>query len=384
VYLEDIGSRISWVKKLGGAWAFYGRAFFAWLSGRDFIPGKTEDAAVVLFTSGSEGTPKGVVLSHKNLLANVDQVTSTIPLLPTDKVFNALPMFHSFGLTGATLMPLLKGTPVFLYPSPLHYRAIPELVYDEAATILFGTPTFLAGYAKKAHPYDFFSIRYIFSGAERLSDAVRLIYQERFGVRIFEGYGATETAPALAVNSPFHNKRGTVGRLLPGIEYRLEEIPGIPEGGRLWVKGPNVMKGYYRIEQPGVLQPLSDGWYDTGDIVALDEQGFIAIKGRAKRFAKIGGEMVSLTAVEQALESVWPTALHAVVTLPDPRKGERLVLATTFKDATRENVMAALREKGLPELAIPREISIRTSLPLLGSGKVDIQAVTKEIVATMH
>jgi acyl-[acyl-carrier-protein]-phospholipid O-acyltransferase/long-chain-fatty-acid--[acyl-carrier-protein] ligase len=381
IYLEDIGKSISFGDKLFGTILFYARLLRAWISGSDALPGKADDSAVILFTSGSEGTPKGVVLSHANLLANVDQVTSTIPLLPTDRVFNALPMFHSFGLTGATLMPILKGTPVFLYPSPLHYRAIPELVYDEAATILFGTPTFLSGYAKKAHPYDFFSVRYVFSGAERLSDAVRMTYQERFGIRIFEGYGATETAPALAVNSPFHNKRGTVGRLLPGIDRRLESVPGITEGGRLWVKGPNIMKGYLRIENPGVLQPLSDGWYDTGDIVAIDEHGFVSIKGRAKRFAKIGGEMVSLTAIEQALESAWPGSLNAVVSLPDPRKGERLVLMTSFKEASREKVMAELRGRGLPELAIPREIVIRGVLPLLGSGKVDIQAVTRDLLA---
>ncbi len=380
VYLEDLGKSISWFTKVTGVCAFYARFLRAWILGDDFIPGTEQDSAVILFTSGSEGTPKGVVLSHANLLANVDQVTSTIPLLPTDRVFNALPMFHSFGLTGATLMPILKGTPVFLYPSPLHYRAIPELVYDEAATILFGTPTFLSGYAKKAHPYDFFSVRYVFSGAERLSDAIRQVYQERFGIRIFEGYGATETAPALAVNSPFHHKRGTVGRLLPGIESKLEPIPGIPEGGRLWVKGPNVMKGYLKIENPGVLQPLKDQWYDTGDIVSIDEQGFVAIKGRAKRFAKIGGEMVSLTAVEQALESAWPGSLNAVVSVPDERKGERLVLVTNSKLATRETVMAALRERGLPELAIPREISLQASLPLLGSGKIDIQAVTRALI----
>jgi acyl-[acyl-carrier-protein]-phospholipid O-acyltransferase/long-chain-fatty-acid--[acyl-carrier-protein] ligase len=377
LFLEDVVPAISKLAKL--------KALLQYLIGRsrtiftdfDLMPGEIGDSAVVLFTSGSEGTPKGVVLSHENLLHNIDQVTSTVPLMVTDKVFNALPMFHSFGLTAGTLMPIIKGVQVYLYPSPLHYRIIPEMVYNESATILFGTPTFLAGYAKKAHPYDFFTVRYIFSGAERLSDSIRAVYHERFGLRIFEGYGATETSPAIAINSPFYTKNGTVGRLLPGMDYRLESIPGIEHGGRLFVKGPNVMKGYLKIDKPGVLQPLEDQWYDTGDIVSVDPFGYITIKGRAKRFAKIAGEMVSLTAVEQSLDAEWSSSLHCVVSVPDEKKGERLILATTFKLATRELVLGVLRAKGLPELAVPREVRVVKSLPLLGSGKVDVQQVQK-------
>ncbi len=379
VYLEDILPTISLFDKIKALLCLSFQKTKAHFGGEDFIPGSENDEGVVLFTSGSEGTPKGVVLSHKNLLNNVDQVTATVPLKATDKVFNALPMFHSFGLTGGTLMPITKGVPVVLYPSPLHYRIIPGVVYNESATILFGTPTFLAGYAKKAHPYDFFTIRYVFSGAERLSDAVRNTYNDRFGLRIFEGYGTTETSPVLAVNSPFYTKKGTVGRFVPGIKYRLETIPGIPEGGRLFVQGPNVMKGYLKLEKPGVLQPLEDDWYDTGDIVSVDTLGFITIKGRAKRFAKIGGEMVSLTAIEQALDAEWPKFLHCVVSIPDVRKGEKLILVTSNPEATREGIFEALKSKGLPELSIPREIKVRSTLPLLGSGKIDVQSVIKEL-----
>lgn len=378
VYLEDLAGEISGFKRLTAAAVYFGTRLRRFVTGFDPLPGGKDDPAVVLFTSGSEGTPKGVVLSHDNLLSNVDQLTAAVPLLPTDKVFNALPMFHSFGLTGATLMPILKGVPVYLYPTPLHYKAIPLLVYDESATILFGTPTFLAGYGKKAHPYDFYSLRYVFSGAERLPDAVRTMYQDKFGIRIFEGYGATETAPAIAVSSPFHYQRGSVGRLLPGIRHRLEPMAGVPEGGRLWVQGPNVMKGYFKFDNPGVLEPPQNGWYDTGDIVSIDPSGFIWIRGRAKRFAKIGGEMISLTAVEQAVESAWPKSLHAVISVSDDRKGERLVLITTQKSLMREELMTALRERGLSELAIPREIVLRDTIPLLGSGKVDLQQVTKD------
>ncbi len=379
-YLDDELVRIGSMEKAVGALIFWVRRFVAGLTARSHIPGSASDSAVVLFTSGSEGMPKGVVLSHDNLLHNVEQVTSSVPVLQTDKVFNALPMFHSFGLTGATLMPLLRGAEVFLYPSSLHYRMIPECIYNETSTILFGTPTFLAGYGRKAHAYDFFSIRYIFSGAERLSDAVRNLYQDKFGLRIFEGYGATETSPVIAVNTPFHFKKGAVGRIVPGMEYRLEEIPGISEGGRLHVKGPNVMKGYLKAENPGILQPPVDGWYDTGDIVTIDEQGFITIKGRAKRFAKIGGEMVSLTAIEQRLESMWPDAQHAVVSVPDQRKGERLIYVTTLASATKDSVSSLLKESGFTELWIPREIQVRQKLPLLGSGKVDLVTLTKELL----
>src|SRR6185503_7612062 len=272
---------------------------------------RANDPAVVLFTSGSEGTPKGVVLSQRNLLANRHQLGSVVDFSPRDIVFNALPVFHSFGLTGGLLLPLLAGVRVFLYPSPLHYRTVPELAYGVNATILFGTDTFLAGYARVADNYDFYSVRYVFAGAERVKPETRRVWFEKFGIRILEGYGATETAPGLAVNTPMHFKAGTVGRLLPGIEHRLEAVPGIDASGRLSVAGPNVMLGYLRAENPGVLQPPVDGWYDTGDIVDIDADGFVTIKGRVKRFAKIAGEMVPLGAVEELVAKTFPKASSA-------------------------------------------------------------------------
>ncbi len=338
-------------------------------------------AAVVLFTSGSEGAPKGVVLSHANILANIAQVASVIDFNPADRVFNAMPMFHSFGLTGATLLPLLCGVRTFYYPSPLHYRIVPELIYDTDSTIAFGTDTFLTGWAKFANPYDFYRMRYIFAGAERVREETRRLYAERFGVRVLEGYGATETSPVLALNTPMQSRPGAAGRLLPGMQFRLDPVEGIETGGRLVVRGPNVMLGYLRTTAPGVLETLPGGWYDTGDICTVDDQRFVTIHARAKRFAKIAGEMVSMPAAEALAASLWPDAAHAVVAVADARKGEALVLLTTRGDATAAAMLAQARARGTAEIAVPRVVRVLERLPLLGTGKVDYVAAARMLEA---
>ena len=376
VYLEDARAEFGLADKLAVLW------------GMTFPRGveKTADAdlpAVVLFTSGTESKPKGVVLSHRAITSNIAQVRAVYDFNTDDKALNALPIFHSFGLTGGTLLPLFNGIPLVLYATPLHYKVIPELAYDKNCTVLFGTNTFLANYGKHANPYDFFRLRYVVAGAEKLSDAVRNLWFEKFGKRIFEGYGATETAPVLAVNTPKAYRVGTVGQFLPGIEFKLIPVPGIEQGGALYVKGPNVMTGYYRFEKPGVLEPttsdLGDGWYATGDVVKV-EDGFVSIVDRVKRFAKIGGEMVSLSVVEKLAERAAP-GMHAVTTTVDPNKGEALVLFTTSKDLKRDGISAAAREMGVSELSVPRRIVVLDALPLLGTGKTDYVTLKSMAVA---
>jgi len=377
IYLESLKKEITIKDKLLGIWRSHSRSFY---DNRIRPMQDHNDPAVILFTSGSEGKPKGVALSHKNILSNRYQISSIIDFIREDIIFNALPIFHSFGLTAGMILPLITGMRTFFYPSPLHYRIIPELIYDTNATVLFGTNTFLMGYARYAHHYDFYSIRYVVAGAEKLRDETRKLWHDKFGIRILEGYGATETSPVLSVNTPLQNKSGSVGRLVPGIEYKIEDVEGIKQGGRLLVRGPNIMRGYLRAEDPGVLYPPKNGWYDTGDIVDVDEDGFITILGRAKRFAKIAGEMVSLTAVEEAIHKVWPDNLNVVVSLPDLKKGEQLVLVTDQADATLADVLQHFREQQITELAMPKKIVIVEQVPLLGSGKINYPQTTELVL----
>jgi acyl-[acyl-carrier-protein]-phospholipid O-acyltransferase / long-chain-fatty-acid--[acyl-carrier-protein] ligase len=366
-WLDDIRGTIGWRDRLRGLVD----------AGRPLAPRKAADPAVILFTSGSEGLPKGVALSHANLLANIAQILARFDITPADIVFNALPVFHSFGLTGGLLLPMMTGMRLYLYPSPLHYRQIPELIYAINATVLFGTDTFLMGYGRTANPYDFRSLRYIVSGAEPVKAETRRVFMDKFGQRILEGYGVTEASPVLAVNSAQFNRIGSVGRLMPGVQYRLEEVPGITEGGRLHVRGPNLMIGYYRADNPAVLEPTPDGWHDTGDIVTVDREQFVTIKGRAKRFAKIGGEMLSLAAIELLCADLWPDHPSALVAMPDKKKGERLILVTTKNGAGRSDVLAFMKGKGATELMVPSEILVVDALPMLGSGKTDYVALDR-------
>lgn len=375
-YLEDLRPQISTLAKLIGLLA----ARMPRSSYRLMVRNRDPDATgVILFTSGSEGIPKGVVLSHANLLANRAQIQMLIDLTLRDVVFNCMPVFHSFGLTGGVLLPLYDGARVFLYPSPLHYHLIPELCYELSATVLFGTNTFLAGYARYAHPYDFYSMRFVVAGAEKLQEETRRIWADRFGIRIFEGYGATEASPVIAVNTPMGNRPATVGPLVTGLDHYLEPVEGIDEGGRLVIHGPNVMQGYLFHGHKDLAPPWTErrgaGWYDTGDIVRIDEDGFVTIVGRARRFAKIGGEMVSLTAVEELAARLWPQATHAALAMEDSRRGEQIVLLTSQPQAERRPLVESAQRHGFSELAVPRRVVPVDEVPVLGTGKIDYRAV---------
>jgi len=375
--LEQEGLRFVWLEDVGRSIGFVEKGVGALFCNRAVATTRPDEPALILFTSGTEGDPKGVVLSHANLLANCAQVARRIEFSPVDKLFNVLPVFHSFGMLGGMILPLVYGVRLYLYPSPLHYRIIPQAVAKTKPTILFGTDTFLTGYARTASQSDFSSVRLVVAGAEAVRKETRTVWAERFGATVLEGYGMTEAAPVVAVNTLAENRAGSVGKALPGIETRIEPVEGIARGGKLLIKGPNLMLGYMQTEAPGVLRPLGDGWHDSGDIVEIDEDGFLAIRGRIKRFAKIAGEMVSLGAVELMVQRLWPEENHAVVAVPDRRKGERVVLVTTAKSATRDMLVEAIRTQGVSELMVPNLIIQVAEIPVLGSGKTDYPGATR-------
>ncbi|MBC7168228.1 AMP-binding protein, partial [Phenylobacterium sp.] len=238
-------------------------------------------------------------------------------------------------------------------------------------------------YARAAEPGELSGLKFVVCGAEKVREETHNLVHERFGpVPLLEGYGATEASPVIAVNKPTDNRRGTVGGLLPGIEARLEPVEGIPGGGQLFVRGPNIMAGY--LGANGQVEPPPGGWHDTGDVVSLTDDDWVKILGRVKRFAKVGGEMVSLTAAEDIAVSVWPECRHAVIAMPDPRKGERLILVTDYRDASAEPLLAHAQAVGAPELAVPRKIIRVPEIPVLGTGKTDYVAIQRMAEAELR
>jgi acyl-[acyl-carrier-protein]-phospholipid O-acyltransferase/long-chain-fatty-acid--[acyl-carrier-protein] ligase len=373
VYLEDVRKNLSLADKAKAAVG-------------QFLPRLVtskpahDTPAVILFTSGTEGDPKGVALSHLNLLSNVEQVRAHIALFPSDILFNPLPTFHCFGLTVGALMPLLLGIKVVFHPTPLQPREIARRIRESGATILLSTDTFISQYARAGDQGDLNSLRLAVCGAERLRDETRTLLRKKYSIELLEGYGVTETAPVIAANQPGANRPGTVGRMVQGMESRLDPVEGIPNAGRLVVRGPNVMLGYIKPDNPGVIVPPEGGWHDTGDVVTIDPEGFIAIKGRLKRFAKIGGETVSLAVVESCASALWPDYNHAAIAVPGDRRGEEIVLVTTCPDAKRTDFAGWVSNHGVSELAIPRRFVHVDDVPVLGTGKTDYTKVTKTVM----
>jgi acyl-[acyl-carrier-protein]-phospholipid O-acyltransferase / long-chain-fatty-acid--[acyl-carrier-protein] ligase len=374
VYLEDVRDGLSILDK---AFAGIGQ----------FVPKLAtahpsyEAPAVILFTSGTEGAPKGVALSHANLLANIKQVDLHEKLYTSDVLLNPLPTFHCFGLVLGVLTPLFLGIKAVLHPTPLRPREIVQRVKETAATILLSTDTFLSQYARAAEPGDLQTVRFTVCGGERVRDETRQLLRKKHGIEPTEGYGLTETSPLAAGNQPWINRPGSVGHLLPGMQARLEPVDGIPDAGRLFLKGPNVMLGYIKPDHPGVIVPPEGGWHDTGDVVAIDEEGFISIRGRQKRFANVGGETVSLAVVENCASALWPDHAHAAVAVADGRKGEQIVLLTTNPKARRESLIDWVHDHGVGEIALPRRIVCADSIPLLGTGKPDYVGIENAVRA---
>ena len=370
IYLEDVRKKLSLANKLTAACGKIAPRLLA---------AKTapSEPAVILFTSGTEGEPKGVALSHENILTNVAQARAHFDFYSSDVLLNPLPMFHCFGLTVGTLLPLMIGVKIVCHPTPLQPKEIVRRIRRHGATILISTDTFINQYARACEAGDLESLRMAVCGAERLRDETRAFLRKKTAVTLLEGYGVTEAAPVIAANQIEANHPGTVGRMLAGMEARLEPVEGIAGAGQLHVRGPNVMQGYIKPDAPGKIVPPPDGWYNTGDIVAIDEDGFLAIRGRLKRFAKIGGEAISLAVVENIAAALWPDNRHAAVAIPDGRKGEQIVLVTDCKEAGRVDMVGWAQNHGVTELALPRRIVVVDAIPVLATGKTDYVSVQK-------
>jgi len=371
IYLEDLREELGTIDKARAILGTMLPSLFSYKANYD-------DTGVVLFTSGTEGMPKGVVLTHQNVLANIEQISQHVELEPTDIFFNPLPAFHCYGLTAGSLWPVLQGHPVVFHPSPLQTKIIPKRIFETSSSVLFATDTFLQQYMRASNDGGMSSLRIAVCGAERVRDETRQTAEKKFAFSVLEGYGVTEASPVLAANQPGDIRSGTVGQVLPGIEVEVEPVEGLESGGRLKVRGPNIMRGYLSPEEPGKIRPINkDGWYDTGDVVEIDKHGYVSIRGRLKRFAKIGGEMVSLTVVENCASAVWPEEMHAAAIVADPKKGEQIVLVTDRKDPDRSLLLRWAQSHGVPEIAVPKKIVSIDAIPVLGTGKLDFVSVNK-------
>lgn len=384
VFLEDIMEKISAFEKI---WAALKSKLPAGLI-KKLVKGKDpEETSVILFTSGSEKEPKAVQLSHNNIYANIEGFSQLLELDPNFKELCILPFFHVFGLTTNLWTPICHGMTLVTYANPLEFKTIAKIIREEKISMMVGTPAFFWGYVLKSRDGDYKSIKYAVCGADKCPDSLRQTFRKKHSIEILEGYGATETSPVVSVNEPATNRPGSIGRPLPNIEVKTQNFetgidckPG--EMGKILVKGPTVMKGYYDDLEETSLR-IRDGWYDTGDMGYLDEDGFLWHCGRLKRFVKIGGEMVSLVAVEEALNKHLPEGAECcVVELPDPSKGAKIVAAANVK-LNRKHLQEKLSEH-LPNIALPKEYIKLEELPKMGSGKVDFRTTTEIVRKILH
>jgi acyl-[acyl-carrier-protein]-phospholipid O-acyltransferase/long-chain-fatty-acid--[acyl-carrier-protein] ligase len=364
IYLEDLKFSLS--EKLRGLF---------W----KVKPAEPDTPAVIIFTSGSEGVPKGCVLSHKNIFSDAIQARTIVDINEDDVFFNPMPSFHAYGLNVGMVLPLMLGLKLFLQVSPLQVKAIPELIYDTKATVIISSDSFAASWGNSAHQFDFHKVRLIIVGAEKLKESTLNLYARKFGLRVFEGYGVTEGAPILAVNTHMRYRFGSVGHIIPQLEWKLEPVEGLSRGGRFLIKGPNVMMGYLKTDNSGEVEPIGTNWYTTGDIVEVDDDGYLWIVGRHRRFAKISGEMISLAAIEEVAARVWPESPMAVLSMPDPSKGERLVLVHRENGIDLALLRKALIKDGFTELSCPKSAVSVPEIPLTPLGKVNVIALAEMV-----
>ncbi len=379
VCLEDLAGQVSALDKLRGAMRVSSSADR--IVGR-LRRGSEEDYAVVLFTSGSEKDPKAVPLTHRNIWANLQAMAEVLDFGADDVMLTNLPLFHVFGLTVNLWLPLERGMTIVTCPNPLEFRAVCHAIRDEGITVMVGTPTFLAGYLQRSEPGEFRTVRLTITGADKCPEWLRRAYWEKHRIILLEGYGTTETSPVISVNTPQHNRPGSVGKALPNVEVRLEHYDSgdqcaVNQIGKVLVKGPSVMNGYFDDFEATSLH-IRHGWYDTGDMGYMDSDGYLWHVGRLRRFLKIGGEMVSLVRVEDVLEKLLPPDCSCcVVEVPDARRGARIVAAVTAQ--VDERAVVAQMADSLPKIAIPKQFVVLPALPEMGSGKLDFRRITEMV-----
>jgi acyl-[acyl-carrier-protein]-phospholipid O-acyltransferase/long-chain-fatty-acid--[acyl-carrier-protein] ligase len=393
IYLEDLAEQPRLAERIVALCAalFFPAGAIARIVGNQ---GRTrlDDVATIIFSSGSTGDPKGVLLSHYNIASNVEQLNQVFMLHKDDRILGILPFFHSFGFTGTLCLTSAAGIGVVYHPNPLDSRTIGALVSRYRVTMLLATPTFLQAYTRRCAPEDFGSLRFVMAGAEKLPARVSEAFEDHFGIRPLEGYGCTECSPVVAVNTmdfraaSFRQvgaKRGSIGHPLPGIVLRTvdpetQAVQPLNQPGLLLVRGPNVMQGYLNRPEK-TAEVLQDGWYNTGDIATIDEDGFVRITDRLSRFSKIGGEMVPHIKIEDQLQEIAaaPEQVFVVTAIPDERKGERLIVLHTLEEEALKECLARFAESDLPALWKPRPDQFRRieAIPYLGTGKLDLRRV---------